>query len=92
MKRPLFCAGLLLVAVLLAAPALAAPPEALDGGPIGRLRDGDVCLLDLETGVLEARVGREAADEIEDDEPGGSEHILDIVAEDPQVEHVSAEM
>ena len=32
-------------------------PEAVQGGPIARLRDGDVVRLDAETGVLEARVG-----------------------------------
>ncbi len=31
-------------------------PEALGGGPIGKLRDGDVVRLDAEAGVLEALV------------------------------------
>ncbi|WP_447556018.1 phosphogluconate dehydratase [Vreelandella sp. EE22] len=31
-------------------------PEALDGGPLAKLRDGDVVALDANTGVLEARV------------------------------------
>jgi phosphogluconate dehydratase len=31
-------------------------PEALDGGPIARLKDGDVVRLDAEAGVLEAKV------------------------------------
>ncbi|MFQ5346714.1 MAG: phosphogluconate dehydratase [Rhodothalassiaceae bacterium] len=31
-------------------------PEALDGGPIARLRDGDIVRLDAERGVLEAKV------------------------------------
>jgi len=33
-------------------------PEAAGGGPIGRLRDGDVIRLDCEAGVLEAQVER----------------------------------
>ncbi|MCP1316094.1 dihydroxy-acid dehydratase, partial [Halomonas sp. 707D7] len=31
-------------------------PEALDGGPLAKLRDGDVVALDANTGVLEAKV------------------------------------
>ena len=31
-------------------------PEAADGGPIARLRDGDVIRIDPEKGTLEARV------------------------------------
>ncbi|UYG01229.1 MULTISPECIES: phosphogluconate dehydratase [unclassified Halomonas] len=31
-------------------------PEALDGGPLAKLRDGDVVFLDANTGVLEAKV------------------------------------
>ncbi|GIX22078.1 MAG: phosphogluconate dehydratase [Gammaproteobacteria bacterium] len=31
-------------------------PEAADGGPIAKLRDGDIVLVDAERGVLEARV------------------------------------
>jgi len=31
-------------------------PEAIDGGPVARLRNGDVILLDSHTGILEARV------------------------------------
>lgn len=34
-------------------------PEALDGGAIARLRDGDVIRLDAENGVLEAKVDEE---------------------------------
>ncbi|MFT4197226.1 MAG: phosphogluconate dehydratase [Pseudoxanthomonas sp.] len=33
-------------------------PEALDGGPIARLREGDLVLLDAEAGVLEAQVAQ----------------------------------
>ncbi|NMG41765.1 phosphogluconate dehydratase [Chelativorans sp. ZYF759] len=36
--------------------AIHVTPEALDGGPIGKLRDGDLVRLDPETGVLEALV------------------------------------
>ncbi|MFP3701989.1 dihydroxy-acid dehydratase, partial [Burkholderia sp. SIMBA_013] len=31
-------------------------PEALDGGPLAKLRDGDVVRLDANTGTLEAKV------------------------------------
>ena len=31
-------------------------PEAIAGGPIGKLRDGDVICLDADQGILEARV------------------------------------
>jgi phosphogluconate dehydratase len=31
-------------------------PEALDGGPIGRIRDGDLIRLDAEAGTLEVKV------------------------------------
>ncbi|MGC8520698.1 MAG: phosphogluconate dehydratase [Steroidobacteraceae bacterium] len=34
-------------------------PEAVCGGPIGRIRDGDLIRLDSHTGVLEARVSEE---------------------------------
>jgi phosphogluconate dehydratase len=36
--------------------AIHVTPEALDGGPIGRLRDGDIVRLDAEAGTLEALV------------------------------------
>jgi phosphogluconate dehydratase len=36
--------------------AIHVTPEALDGGPIGRLRDGDMVRLDAEAGTLEALV------------------------------------
>ena len=36
--------------------AIHVTPEALDGGPIGRLRDGDLVLVDAEAGTLEALV------------------------------------
>ena len=34
-------------------------PEALDGGPIGRIRDGDIIRLDAEAGTLEIQVSPE---------------------------------
>ena len=37
--------------------AIHATPEALDGGPLARLRDGDVLRLDAVAGTLDARVG-----------------------------------
>jgi phosphogluconate dehydratase len=36
--------------------AIHVTPECSDGGPLGRVRDGDVIRLDCHTGVLEARV------------------------------------
>jgi phosphogluconate dehydratase len=36
--------------------AIHVTPEALDGGVIGKLRDGDLIRLDAETGSLEAKV------------------------------------
>lgn len=36
--------------------AIHVTPEALDGGPIGKLRDGDIVRVDAETGLLEALV------------------------------------
>ncbi len=36
--------------------AIHVTPECLDGGPLARVRDGDVIRLDAEAGVLEARV------------------------------------
>ncbi len=36
--------------------AIHVSPEALDGGPIGRIKDGDIVLVDGEAGILEARV------------------------------------
>ncbi len=36
--------------------AIHVTPEAADGGPLARLRDGDLIRLDAEHGVLEARV------------------------------------
>jgi phosphogluconate dehydratase len=36
--------------------AIHVTPEALCGGPLGRVRDGDIIRLDCHTGVLEARV------------------------------------
>jgi phosphogluconate dehydratase len=38
------------------ATALHVTPEAVDGGPLARLRDGDIIRLDAEAGVLEAKV------------------------------------
>jgi phosphogluconate dehydratase len=40
--------------------AIHVTPEALDGGPIGRLRDGDLVRVDAETGTLEALVDADA--------------------------------
>ena len=39
--------------------AIQVTPEALVGGPIGRIRDGDVVRLDAQTGVLEVRVAQD---------------------------------
>jgi phosphogluconate dehydratase len=39
--------------------ALHVTPECLAGGPLARVRDGDVIRLDAEQGVLEARVSAE---------------------------------
>jgi len=39
--------------------AIHVTPEALCGGPLGRVRDGDIVRLDCHTGVLEARVPEE---------------------------------
>src|ERR1700730_15778999 len=36
--------------------AIHVTPECLNGGPLGKVRDGDVILLDCHTGVLEAKV------------------------------------
>ncbi len=36
--------------------AIHVTPEAIDGGPLARLRDGDVIRLDSHTGILEAKV------------------------------------
>jgi phosphogluconate dehydratase len=36
--------------------AIHVTPECLNGGPLGKVRDGDVIRLDCYTGVLEARV------------------------------------
>jgi len=36
--------------------AIHVTPEAMDGGPLAKLRDGDVIRLDSHTGILEARV------------------------------------
>jgi phosphogluconate dehydratase len=36
--------------------AIHVTPEAMDGGPLARLRDGDVIRLDSHTGILEAKV------------------------------------
>jgi phosphogluconate dehydratase len=36
--------------------AIHVTPECLNGGPLGRVRDGDMILLDCHTGVLEAKV------------------------------------
>ena len=42
--------------------AIHVTPEAMDGGPVGKVRDGEIVCLDAESGVLEARV---AAGELE---------------------------
>jgi phosphogluconate dehydratase len=39
--------------------AIHVTPEVLSGGPLGRVRDGDIIRLDCHTGVLEARVAAE---------------------------------
>ncbi|MDB5467819.1 MAG: edd, partial [Phenylobacterium sp.] len=39
--------------------AIHVTPEAVDGGPLARVRDGDVIRLDAENGVLEIRVSSE---------------------------------
>jgi phosphogluconate dehydratase len=39
--------------------AIHVTPECLNGGPLGKVRDGDVIRLDCHTGVLEARVAEE---------------------------------
>ena len=36
--------------------AIHVTPEVADGGPLGRVRDGDLIRVDAETGVLEAKV------------------------------------
>jgi phosphogluconate dehydratase len=51
--------------------AIQVTPEALIGGPIGRIRDGDLVRLDAEAGVLEVRV---APDELTARSWGGGEH------------------
>ncbi len=40
--------------------AIHVTPEVLNGGPLGRVRDGDVIRLDCHTGVLEAKVPADA--------------------------------
>ena len=40
--------------------AIHVTPECVGGGPLGRVRDGDVIRLDSYAGVLEARVPEEA--------------------------------
>ena len=47
--------------------AIHVTPEALDGGPIGRLRDGDIVRLDAEAGTLEALVDAAEFESREDD-------------------------
>jgi phosphogluconate dehydratase len=39
--------------------AIHVTPECLNGGPLGRVRDGDVIRLDCHSGVLEAKVAEE---------------------------------
>jgi phosphogluconate dehydratase len=39
--------------------AIHVTPECLNGGPLGKVRDGDVIRLDCHTGVLEARVAED---------------------------------
>ncbi len=40
--------------------AIHVSPEALGGGPLSRLKDGDIVRLDAERGILEAKVSAEA--------------------------------
>ncbi|MHB2267022.1 phosphogluconate dehydratase [Aliihoeflea sp. PC F10.4] len=42
--------------------AIHVTPEALDGGAIGKLRDGDIVLVDGETGTLEVRLDKATLD------------------------------
>jgi phosphogluconate dehydratase len=51
--------------------AIHVTPECLNGGPLGRVRDGDVIRLDCHTGVLEAKV---------------AEHVWSL-RELPQIDH-----
>ena len=44
-------------------------PEALDGGPLARLRDGDIVRLDANAGTLEVKVDAHAWAEREVGEP-----------------------
>jgi phosphogluconate dehydratase len=54
--------------------AIHVTPECLGGGPLGRVRDGDVIRLDAEAGVLEALVDPEVWSAREDPLPDLEAH------------------